>query len=147
MSDQGAVSAKRSGGSIVQWTSLGALALGVAAVLMWVGGVVALFMNLDTDENGLAATAALLVIVVLAAVLTIPAKSGGSAFALIAAGVYAGLWLYLRVGFHRMMPDALLMVLTLLFYMAPLVTGITAIVVGGKGFSRARRAASPAPAE
>lgn len=147
MSDQGAAAAKGSQESIVRWTSLGALALGVAAVLMWIGGVVALFMNLDTDENGLAATAALLVIVVLAAALTLPAKSGGSTFALISAGVYAGLWVYLRVGFHRMMPDALLMVLTLLFYLAPLITGITAIAVGRKGFSRARPAASPEPAE
>ena len=147
MTDESAAPVTRSGGSIVQWTSLGALAMGVAAVLMWIGGVVALFMNMDTDENGLAATAVLLVIVVIAAVLTIPAKTGGTALALISAGIYAALWVYLRIGFHRTMPDALLMVITVLFYLAPLVTGITAIIVGSKGFSRVRRAAASVQAE
>lgn len=147
MTDESAAPSKRSGGSIAQWTSLGALATGVATILMWVVGLVGLFMNMDTDENGLAATAALLVIVVIAALLAVPAKTGGSALALISAGIYAALWVYLRIGFHRMMPDALLLVITVLFYLAPLVTGITAIAVGSKGFSRARRAAASVPAE
>ncbi len=121
--------------------------MGVAAVLAWGVGLVGLFMNMDTDENGLVATAALLVIVLLAGLFTIPLKTGGSVFALISAVIYAALWAYLRFSFHRMMPDAILLVITGLFFIAPLITGITAIVVGSKGFSRSRQAVASAPAE
>lgn len=109
-----------------------ALAFGVLSVLAWVGGLVALFANMDTDETGLAATVVLLALVVLSAIATIPAKSPGTVVAVLGALLYGGLWTYLRFGFDRMMPDAILTVITVLFFITPLVTGITASVVGAR---------------
>jgi len=113
-------------------SALGALGLGALCVLVWVAGLLALFANLDTDESGMVATVAVLVIVVLAALSTIPARSAGSVVAGVGAVLYGGIWTYLRVGFDRMMPDAILTILTILFFVAPLVTGVAAVVVGAR---------------
>ncbi len=49
--------------------------------------------------------------------------------------LYGGVWTYFRFSFDYLMPDAMLYALTAVFFLAPLVTGVTALVVG----LRARR--------
>jgi len=110
--------------------AIAALALGGMCLLLWLGGLVALFAGLDTDESSVVATIVLLVFVTLAAIATIPARSAGTVVACVCAIVYGGIWTYLRVGFDKMMPDALAMVITLVFFVAPLVTGLSAVMVG-----------------
>ena len=66
----------------------------------------------------------------LAAVSTVPARSVGSAIAIVSAVLYGGVWTYFRFSFDYLMPDAMLYALTAVFFLAPLVTGVTALVVG-----------------
>jgi len=110
--------------------SIAALVLGGMCLLLWLGGFVAPFAGLDTDESSIVATIVLLVVMVLAAVATVPARSVGTVIACAGAIIYGGIWTYLRVGFDKMMPDALAMVITLVFFVAPLVTGVAALTVG-----------------
>jgi len=70
--------------------------------------------------------------VVLAAASTIPARSAGTVVAVTSAVIYSGVWAYLRVGFDRMMPDAVLLVLTAVFFIAPLLTGVTVLLMGAR---------------
>lgn len=132
MSEDAGTSRIDTQGLTARWLPLGALIMGVLCTFGWVALLAGLFMGLDTDENGLAVTAALVVTVILAAILTIPARSAGTVVAVIGALLYAGIWAYLRVGFDRMMPDAVLFVLTGIFFVAPLVTGLAALTVGAR---------------
>jgi len=101
----------------------------------WVALMIGLFAGVDMEESALGFTIALLVVVVLAAVSTVAARSAGSVVAVVAAVLYAGVWTYFRFSFDYLMPDALLYTLTAVFFLAPLVTGATALAIG----LRARR--------
>jgi len=130
--EAGGVSEGDGRGSAERRLALASVGLGALCIVAWVAGLAALYAGLDTDESGLAATVALLVIVVLAAASTIPARSAGTVVAVTSAVIYSGVWAYLRVGFDRMMPDAVLLVLTAVFFIAPLVTGVTVALVGAR---------------
>lgn len=103
---------------------------GVVSVLGWLTLVAALFAGMDPEDSAVAFTVALLVAVVVTALSTVPARSAGTVVAVVSALLYVAVWAYLRFAFDSTMPDAVLYVLTAVFYLAPLVTAITAIVVG-----------------
>ncbi len=130
MDETGGVPEERTRDSVALMWGFAALGLGLLCIALWVAGLIALYGGHDTDENALAATIALLVVVILAAASTIPSRSSGMVVALIGAATYAGVWVYLRIGFDRMMPDAMLAVLTAVFFVSPLITGLTVSVVG-----------------
>ena len=112
------------------------LACGVLCTLGWVALMVGLFAGMDITESGVALTVALLVITVVTALSTVPLRSTGRIVAIIAAVLYAAVWTYFRYAFDTTMPDGLLYLLTAVFFLTPLVTGVTAIVVGVRARKR-----------
>ncbi len=103
---------------------------GALCTLGWVALMIGLFAGVDMEDSALGFTIALLVVVVLAALSTVPARSVGSAIAIVSAVLYGGVWTYFRFSFDYLMPDAMLYALTAVFFLAPLVTGVTALIVG-----------------
>ena len=103
---------------------------GALCTVGWVALMIGLFAGVDMEESALGFTIALLVVVVLAAVSTVLARSVGSAIAIVSAVLYGGVWTYFRFSFDYLMPDAMLYALTAVFFLAPLVTGVTTLIVG-----------------
>jgi len=112
------------------------LACGVICTLGWVALIIGLFAGMDITDSAIALTVALLVVTALAAISTVPARSAGTVVAVVAAGLYAAVWAYFRFAFDTTMPDALLYLLTAVFFLTPLVAGVTAIVVGARSRKR-----------
>ena len=106
---------------------------GTLCTLGWVALMIGLFAGVDMEDSALGFTIALLAVVVLAALSTVPARSAGSAIAIVSAVLYGGVWTYFRFSFDYLMPDAMLYALTAVFFLAPLVTGVTALLVGLRG--------------
>jgi len=116
--------------ALARLTALLPLVFGALCTLGWIALMIGLFAGMDVEDSALGLTIGLLVAVVLAALSTIPARSAGTVVAVIGALLYSGVWTYLRIGFDPLMPDAMLYALTGIFFVAPLVTGVTALVVG-----------------
>jgi len=92
--------------------------------------MIGLFAGMDVEDSALGLTIGLLVATVLAALSTLPARSAGTVVAVIGGVLYAAVWTYLRIGFDPLMPDSVLFALTGIFFIAPLLTGVTALVMG-----------------
>jgi hypothetical protein len=107
------------------------LGLGVTCVVAWGALLALLFGGLDPDdEAAVVMGAGLLFVVLLAAAASLLSPSRSKRVAVVAAVLYAVVFGYFRISFHRMMPDALLYLLVAVFYGAPLVAGLAAVVAG-----------------
>jgi len=112
------------------------LLCGILCTLAWVALIVGLFAGMDITDSGIALTVGLLVITALTAVATVPARSKGTIVAIVGAVLYAAMWAYLRFAFDTTMPDVLLYLITAVFFLSPLLTGVTASVVGVRALRR-----------
>lgn len=119
------------------------LVLGILCTLGWAALMAGLFAGMDITESGVALTVALLVVTALTALSTFVARSKGAVVAVVFALLYAAVWAYFRYAFDTTMPDGLLYLLTAVFFLSPLATAITAVIVG----IRARRAVARASAK
>lgn len=110
--------------------------VGAACVAAWLALVAGLFAGIGVDEeSGLFVTALLLGVTVLTAAVAWLSSSRARVVASAAATLYVAVFVYLRFGFDRMMPDAVLYLITAAFYLSPLVAGIAAIVAGRRSDS------------
>ena len=103
---------------------------GALCTVGWLALMLGLFAGVDMENSAVGFTIALLAVVVLAALSTIPARSVGTAVAVVSALLYGGVWTYFRFSFDYLMPDAMLYALTAIFFLAPLVNGLVALVTG-----------------
>jgi hypothetical protein len=111
------------------------LVFGALCTLGWLGLLIGLFAGMNVEDTALGLTIALLVLVTLAGLSTLCVRCTGTIVAIVSAVLFAGVWTYLRIGFDPLMPDVMLLTLTAIFFLTPLVTGVTALAVG----VRARR--------
>lgn len=110
--------------------------VGAVCIAAWLGLVGSLFAGVGLDEeSGLFVTAVLLAMTALSAAVAWLSRSRARIVATVAALLYAAVFAYLRFGFDRMMPDAILYLLTAVFYLSPLVAGISTVVAGRRSAS------------
>lgn len=106
------------------------LAAGGLCVIAWAALIVVLVTGADIADSALTASIVLLALTLLAGAATLLSRSTIRWVAVGAALLHAAIFAYLRLGFDRMMPDAVLWAITIAYYLTPVASGLGAIIAG-----------------